>query len=125
MNETLKDRILEVLHDLRNAEMVDIHNQYCERNNYYDDYIEYMDSLDDMCYGMKATDIIDKFGEMDTSKNYYVIGIYDVESFDYYDEAPTTYYDEIAEICAEEDEDFGCTEIRNALDEWEEEHEEE
>lgn len=120
----LKDAILEVLYDLSDSEMVEVHNTYCDDVRYYDDRIEYMSSFDDMCYGMSPTEIIEKFGDLDVNCGYYVVGIFDVTSFDMYEDAPTTYYEEIAEYCADNDDDLGSSDIRDCIEEWREAHEE-
>ena len=99
----LRDRIYAVLEDMTDSDLVELHNKYCEINHYYDDMIERMDLLDEICYGMTATEIMDKFEGIDTNENYFVYGIYEVSSFDYYADAPITYYDEIADKWKQKD----------------------
>lgn len=55
------DRIVEVLENMQNDEIVDIWNRYCEDCNYYDDRIEYMSDLDELVCAMKPMDIINTF----------------------------------------------------------------
>ncbi len=123
--ETLKDRIEELLrNDLSTLDMVEVHNAYCDRNKYYDDWIERVSDIDFRFSDTPPTEIIDRLGKINTSDYYYVEGIYDTTSFDYYDESPITYYEDIAQYCADYEDDLGNREIRDCIDEWNEEHEE-
>ena len=45
--------------------------EYCENVNYYDDRPESVDSIDELCYGMKPSEIISTYGDMDLSWNYF------------------------------------------------------
>lgn len=120
----LKERILETLYELSDNDMVNVHNEYCIRNNYMDDYIEYMWDFDDSWCNMRPSEIIEKFGEMNMNDKYYVADTYSVAvSFSYYEDAPITYYDEIAEYCAENRDDLYSWEIRHCINEYEDEYE--
>lgn len=118
--EKIKDVLLNYLSD---NEMVYIHNNYCDKNRYYDDIIYFMNEFNDVVNPMSPLELIETYGDIDTSHPYFVFTIYGAESFNYYDNAPTTYYDEIAEYILDYDEDFGNNEIREVLDEILEEEE--
>lgn len=115
--------VVDVLKDLSDREMVEIHNEYCYAESYYDEVIEYVDSFDEYAYGMKPTEIVRKYGDLDLSCDYFVETIYGVDCFDHYRDAGVNKYNEIAEYCVDNDEDFGCIDIRDCLNEAKEEDE--
>lgn len=120
------DRIIEVLNDLSDYELIDVHNRYCENNNYMDDYIEYMSEIDCMFSGMSATEFLSKidFDNFDVNNNYFVYTIYGLVSFDYVDDdnCPIC-IDEIASYILNNSDDLECSEIADCLEEIEETHE--
>lgn len=66
----LEEQILEVLKGLDDSDIVNVWNEYCERNNYYDDRLESMDLLDEIYAGQEPTEILrrafyghDQFGD--------------------------------------------------------------
>jgi len=119
--EKIKDVLLNYLSE---DEMVYIHNNFCDKNSYYDDIIYFMNELDDIVTAETPTEIIRTYGNINVNEDYFVITMYGAESFNYYGNAPTTYYDEIVEYILDYDEDFGNSEIREVLDEILEEEEE-
>ena len=82
------DKIKEAITDLDNDDMVALWNEYCEANNYYDDYIENND-IDELFYGCKPSEVLNK---IDTNKynqddNYCAVdGWGEYVSFDYADD---------------------------------------
>lgn len=125
MKTDLKNRIEAVLrNDLHTDELVRLHNQYCEDNNYYDDYIDRMSDIDDLYSGLKPSEILDRFEGVNTNDEYYIMGIYGAQSFDYYGQSPVTLYEEIAQYCADNEDSMDCSEIQECIDEWYEENEE-
>lgn len=45
--------------------------EYCENANYYDDRPESVDSIDELCCGMKPSEIILTYGDMDLGWDYF------------------------------------------------------
>lgn len=43
--ELKKAKLISILEDLSNADLIEVHNQYCDDNRYCDDEIHYMDDL--------------------------------------------------------------------------------
>ena len=60
------DKIEEAIEDLSESDKVAMWNQYCENNNYWDDYIEYNSPNDLMC-GLSPEEVINR---IDTEGNY-------------------------------------------------------
>lgn len=120
---TSLERITEVLNDLSDYELIDVHNRYCENNNYMDDYIDYMSEIDCMFSGMSATELLSKidFDNFDVNNNYFVYTIYGLVSFDYVDDdnCPIC-IDEIASYILNNSDDLDCGEIADCLEEIEE-----
>ena len=81
------DKIKEAITDLTDGETVALWNDYCEANNYYDDYIEYND-IDDLLYGLKPSEVLNRvdkenYNESDRYCSYDGYG--ELYSFDYAD----------------------------------------
>jgi len=121
----LNERIVDVLtNSLTESELVSVWNEYCDRNNYFDDRIEDMGFLDDECEGMSATDII-KFvsgEEFDIHDNWYKHTIYGLRSFD--DPVDEIDIDDLANYIEAHDDDLGESELRDVLDETDDDDEE-
>lgn len=111
------EKIKWTLNGLPDKEMVYIHNEYCEKNNYYDDMIYFMNELDDVITAETPTQIIRTYGNINVNDYYFVLTMYSAESFNYYKDAPITYYEEIAEDIVDYDYDFKNSKIREVLDE--------
>ena len=81
------DKIKEAITDLTDGETVALWNDYCEANNYYDDYIEYND-IDELLYGLKPSEVLNRvdkenYNESDRYCSYDGYG--ELYSFDYAD----------------------------------------
>lgn len=81
------DKIKEAILDLDSDDMVALWNDYCEANNYYDDYIEYND-IDELLYGCKPSEVLNRvdkenYNESDRYCSYDGYG--ELYSFDYAD----------------------------------------
>lgn len=114
----------EIVRSMHDYDIVAVHNDYCQRNNYMDDYIYNMEEFDDLFYGLSPLEVAEKiYGEdFNPNDSYFIETIYGVESFD--DPEDHAWIVEIAEYCYDHDEDFGMDEIRDYLDEIAEELEE-
>lgn len=81
------EKIKEAIDNLDDSEMVALWNEYCEANNYYDDYIEWND-IDELLYGCKPSEVLDKVDNNNYSQSdkYCVVdGWGEYVSFDYAD----------------------------------------
>lgn len=115
-----EDFIREVVDEMRGSDLVSLNNEYCNETDYMDDYIEYMDMFDDIVGGYTPTEIAGLVADtgFSVNDNYFKFTIYGIESFDF----PEDYIDidAIVDYICENDNDLGDSDIRDALDEWEE-----
>lgn len=127
--EEAYDELEEMLDNMSDGELFEVHNEWCEEMHYYEDRIEYYEYLDELCYNMKPTEIIEKFGDLQNcSSDYIKFTIYGAEEADSSDVDTRA----IAEYCIDNDEYFFSRDIELFLDdlndkltELEEEYEEE
>ena len=118
--EEKKQAIIDIINSMDTGETVCIWNEYKEATNDPDDLIYSVNEIDDVLYDMKPWEILragfygdyrpcDKFFKFD--------GYGNLKSFDYPSEE--IWPDEIAEYCIDNDQDFDNDEIREILDEEE------
>ena len=122
---TNTERLIDLLKDLTDSEMIAIHNEYCEVNKYYGDRIYYMYELDELAQGLSALDIIADYGDIAVSMDYFQENeVFKTHTcFNYYEDAETTYYKEIAEYCINNNNYLWDWNIRDFLEEINEENE--
>lgn len=116
------DRIMDALTDMGDSTIVWIWNEYCDKVNYMDDQIFSMDDFDELNYGRDPIDIAKDvykgdFSPYDDWFRFTIWGITTGEAEDFVD------YDDLAEYIDEHDEDFGDSDLREALEDEEEEEE--
>lgn len=124
----MRDEVMAFLNDLYNAEMVRIHNQYCDEAGYADDEIFDMDMLNEMLTGKDPDEILRMafYGDFRPCDEYFRFNGYaNLESTDYPGRKGWIPVDEIADYIVENDEDFDNDDLRDLMDEIEEENEEE
>lgn len=116
------EKVEEIINNMRESDMIEIHNEWCEATGYYDDRIEYYDFIDILCDGMKPSEIIEKYGDLyNCNTDYLKLTIYGAEPADYTDVC----VDDIAKYCIDYEESFDCYEIQEVIDEYLESLEEE
>src|SRR5574344_2779964 len=69
-NEARKE-ITEIIEEMDINEQYSLYCEYCEKANYYDDRPESVDSIDELCCGMKPSEIISTYGDMDLGWDYF------------------------------------------------------
>lgn len=122
MNYTKEDKLLDVLRDLFDDDVVEIWNDYCDLNN-YDDYRIYpIGDLDDWFCGMTATEILEACSGVDTSDLYFrdttAHGVQTTSSpWDWIDEQT------LIEHILDEQKSYDIDEIQEILDEPDDEEE--
>lgn len=79
--EELKKELKETIKNLTDWEVIDVWNEYCRENNYYEDEIFAMAELDDIARDMSPIEILEQFGDMNTNDDYFINHIYGGESF--------------------------------------------
>lgn len=113
------DKIYTILNEMDEGDLIYANNEYCDESGYYDDRIYYYEELDDLCYGMKPTEIIEQYGEL-ANCEYFKCGVY-IESADISD----IDINEIATYCVDNGYDIGNYDIGEILDSDEDEDDEE
>jgi hypothetical protein len=122
---TKEERLQDIIDNTNDGIVLSWWNQRCD--DYRDDerFIYTMDDFNDCFYGMKPIQIaeaIENAYRFSSCDEYWVNGIYGIESFD--DVYDVMDDDELIEYIIDEDEDFGDDRIRDVLDAEEEEEEE-
>lgn len=68
--EMKKAKLVSILEDLSTADLIDVHNHYCEENRYYDDEIHSMDLLPEYLYGIDPMCLLWRVQENDFRINH-------------------------------------------------------
>ena len=119
MTDEEKREIIEnAVDNLNESDLMYIWNEYCDYNNYYEDKVYYVSELDELCYGMKPTEIISRYGDLD-SFEYFTDGVYTEGSNDLLDLID---YGALIDYIIDNEEDFDNSDIADALEEIEEEY---
>lgn len=122
MTDAEKRDIVEgAVDNLSENELLGIWNDYCDCNNYYDDRVYYVSDLDELCYSMKPTEIISRYGDLDGFE-YFTDGVYTEGSNDLLDLID---YGALIDYIIDNEEDFDNSDIADALEEIEEEDDDE
>ena len=114
-----RDIVENAVDNLSECELLGIWNDYCDDNNYDDDRVYYVDELDELCYSMKPTEIISRYGDLDGFE-YFTDGVYTEGSNDLLDLID---YGSLIDYIIDNEEDFDNSDIADALEEIEEEEE--
>ena len=123
---TKTEMIKDLLENMSESQLYIIANEYSDKTNYYDDRIYDMDEFDEIMSGMSPSDIATKifYGDFRPNDNYFKFdGYANLQSFDYISNEVDL--EEIADYIVDNDEDFDNSDIREILDEENEEDEEE
>ena len=121
--EMIKD-LLE--NDMSDSHLLFIYNEYLNKTNYYDDRIYDMNEFDEIMFGMSPSDIALKifYGDFRPNDHYFKFdGCANFYSFDYLSDKID--FEEISDYIVDNDEDFDDIDIREILDEENDEDEEE
>jgi hypothetical protein len=117
--EELKERVEEIVSSWEDSTAVENWNEYCDRNNYYDDRIEYNDIDELLCGYTKPSEVLNKIGsDYDMQDDYAVFTIYGLESFNYLDEGSSPYdVETLADYIIENKECFGDSDLEELFEE--------
>ena len=123
MNDEVKvSEIEDFPHGLSDASQYYVYNEYLDSVNYLDDRLYYEEDFDEILSGKAPSEIAGLifYGEFNPNDNYFKFNGYgNIESVDRVKDVADFY--EIAEYCVDNDEDFGYDEIREILDDEDEE----
>ena len=118
--------IKDLLENMSESKLFTIYNEYLDKTEYYDDRIYDMEEFDEIMSGMSPSDIALKifYGDFRPNDHYFKFdGCANFQSFDYISDEVDL--EEIADYIVDNDEDFDNSDIREILDEENEEDEEE
>lgn len=121
---TRYEKIKKALDNLTMAELVSVHNEYCDNANYYDDHIYFMEEFDEIMDGKTPWEIVRSayYGDFCPAQDYFWFNGYgNLESSDF----PTGQIDvdTMAEWIDENEEGLYCSEIDDILQEGKEDDE--
>lgn len=79
----LESRLTELIEGMGVDEQYEIYKEYCMNTSNYDDepFVCDESTLDDLCYGMRPSEIVERYGDIDFSWDYFIDGIYGVEEW--------------------------------------------
>ena len=112
------EEIKEFLEDMSESDIFYIWNEYTQNNNYYDDEIFSMDEFDEIMDGTTPTDLSYKifYGDFNPNNAYFYFNGYgNLKSSDYIEDLISCY--DLAEYIHNNDEDFNNDDLRDFLDE--------
>ena len=116
MNE---DKVRAVIDEMDSADVVDIWNEYCDKQNYFDDKYLYMDEFDDLfcgCTPLKIAEVVYQ-EDFNPRQDYFKEGVYGVTSYeDAWACVCDMDLDSLVDYIVENDEDFHNDDLREALD---------
>ena len=119
---TKTEMIKDLLENMSESQLYTIVNEYFDKTEYYDDRIYDMEEFDEMMDDMLPSDIAIKifYGDFRPNDNYFKFDGYDnLQSFDYISDEVDL--EEIADYIVDNDEDFDNSDIREILDQEDEE----
>ena len=119
---TKTEMIKDLFENMNESQLYTIANEYFDKTNYYDDRIYDMEEFDEIMSGMSPSDIALKifYGDFRPNDHYFKFdGCANFQSFDYISDEVDL--EEIADYIVDNDEDFDNSDIREILDEEDEE----
>lgn len=119
---TKTEMIKDLLENMSESKLYTIANEYFDKTEYYDDRIYDMDEFDEIMSGMSPSNIALKifYGDFRPNDHYFKFdGCANLESFDYISDEVDL--EEVADYIVDNDEDFDNGDIREILDEEDEE----
>lgn len=117
-----KEKIIDIIREMDTDDVVEIHNEYCEKNK-YDEYKVYpIEFFNEYGEGMTPLEIAQCARDgLDPNDDYFYYTIYGLRSFSYIDEAEDVIdVGGIAEYIVDNEDPLGNDEIKEALAEEDE-----
>ena len=114
----MREKLIELLNDMSVDEQYIIFCEYCDKARYYDDRPECVGSIDELCCGMKPTDIISQYEDLNLSWDYFYFNGYgNVEEWEGIESNSSI--EEVVDFIIDNDEDLYNDDIREILDDEE------
>lgn len=119
---TKEERLQNIIDNMEDDELISAWNERCDSYSYDDDHIYYMYEIDELFHDVKVSEFLSNLADdFRVGDAYFKDGVFGIESFDdIYDVIDD---DDLIEYIINEDEDFGNDDIREILDEEEEDEE--
>ena len=120
------EAIRSIIEDMSDSDAVALHNEYCYETNDYDDEIIDMERFDEICEGMKPSEIARSivYGDFNPNHDYFHFNGYgNFESTN--DPTDWIYPGDIAREVVDREKSFENDEIQEETDSWYDEDEEE
>lgn len=122
------EAIENTLRNMRTDELVSVWNEYCNAENYPDDYVYSMDEFDEQCEYMKPWEVVRAafYGDFRPCDNYFSYNGYaNFISFNYAEEENCPIdLDSLADYVDENDDALYSRELQDVLDEYPEDEDE-
>lgn len=118
--------IRSIIKNMSDSDAVALHNEYCYETNDYDDEIIEMERFDEICEGMKPSEIARSivYGDFNPNHDYFHYNGYgNFESTS--DPTDWIYPGDIARVVVDREESFENDDIQEEIDSWSDEDEEE
>lgn len=128
MNEMEKrQKLVDILNDMNEDAMVELHNNYCEANNYTDDFIYSEYELDEFLEGRTPTDILcmSFYGNFSPRHGFFWFNGYgNLESADYISQMPIS-VDELADYILSYEDALGNYDVQDLLNDEDDDEDDE
>lgn len=122
----MKEKILELLEDMHESDLLSVHREYLDAVNGYDDYIYSMDEFDDILTGQTPERIACRvfYGDFNPNSDYFKFNAYgNLQSIYCCELLEYIYIDDIADYIIKNNDSLYNDEIQDILDELEEDGE--
>lgn len=118
----MKEKILELLEDMHESDLLSVHREYLDAVNGYDDYIYGMDEFDEIMDGQTPEWIACRvyYGDFNPNSDYFKFNGYgNLQSIYSYELLEYIYIDDIADYIIKNNDSLYNDEIQDILDEIE------
>lgn len=118
----LKEKIIECINDMETMDIIQLHNEYCDATNGYDDQIYSMDDFEEICSGQDAYWVACRvfYGDFDPNDEYIMFTAYgNFRTLNEYNVDEYIYTDDIADYIADNNDSLYNDDIQDILDEYE------
>ncbi len=126
MKDFVKEKLEDFLEEMSDDDVIAMWNNYCDNNRYEDDRIWYVSDFDDLMQGKLPSEVVEELSSnFSLNDEYMVFTIYGIASFSYVsDDVCPIYISDLADYILENDDELENDDVRDFLDEYAEEEEE-
>lgn len=126
MKDFVKEKLEDFLEEMSDDDVIAMWNNYCDNNRYEDDRIWYVSDFDDLMSGKLPSEVVEELSSsFSLNDEYMVFTMYGISSFSYVnDDVCPIYISDLADYILENDDELENDDVRDFLDEYAEEEEE-